>query len=166
MIACVDVDYKLNKACAAFVVFENWNSSTAYSQYKVIVNIVADYEPGNFYKRELPCIVKVLELVEEEVEAVVVDGYVWLSSDKKPGLGWYLYAYLKEKTAVIGVAKTEYRSGNIHVCEVFRGISKKPLYITAIGINLSSVAENIKRMHGENRIPSILKKADKLSKSW
>lgn len=166
MIACVDVDYELNKACAACIVFENWDSSAEYSQYKVIVDIVADYESGNFYKRELPCIVKVLELVEEEVEAVVVDGYVWLNSDKKPGLGWYLYTYLKETTAVIGVAKTEYHSGNINVSKVFRGMSKKPLYITAIGINLSSAAENIKRMHGENRIPTILKKVDKLSKSW
>ena len=49
--------------------------------------------------------------------------------------------------------------------EVLRGESKKPLYITAKGIDLHKAAEFIQKMHGDFRIPTLLKLVDSLGRS-
>jgi deoxyribonuclease V len=47
-------------------------------------------------------------------------------------------------------------------CEVLRGSSEKPLFVTAVGMPLSDAKQYISVMHGKNRIPSLLKKVDQL----
>ncbi len=58
------------------------------------------------------------------------------------------------------MAKTKFYNNTLNVAEIFRGKSKVPLFITAIGIDINSAAENIKNMFGENRMPNILKAID------
>jgi deoxyribonuclease V len=43
---------------------------------------------------------------------------------------------------------------------LLRGTSENPIYISAIGCELEEVVENIKRMHGKFRIPTILQILD------
>lgn len=163
MNACVDVYYYDNHAVAAGILFTNWTDSIPTAQYSAVIPEKEPYIPGQFYRRELPCILKVLERVSESVEVILIDGYVWLDNFKSPGLGWYLYDRLNRKIPVIGIAKSRYKRSNV-ANEVIRGNSRKPLYVTAVGIDQRLAAANIAQMHGKFRIPTLLKKVDQASK--
>ncbi|HKH44830.1 MAG TPA: endonuclease V [Thermoanaerobaculia bacterium] len=159
MIACCDVDYHDPGAVAAGLWFDHWSDSTGKAEVVLPIAEVAPYQSGQFYLRELPCLLAVLEK-GPPADLVVLDGYVWLG-DGQPGLGAHLYRALNEKVTVIGVAKTRY-AGVTLVRELRRRDSANPLYITAAGIDLSEAARHIAEMHGPYRIPTLLKKVDQL----
>ncbi len=166
MIACIDVDYNedgtaATKATAACVVVAGWGSGKATAEYVRTLTEVADYVPGQFYKRELPCALAVLELVEQPLEFVVVDGYVILDAAGTHGMGGYLYEALDRKIPVIGVAKNRFRSATAAI-EVYRGGSTRPLFVTALGVDPQAAANDIQRMHGDHRLPTVLKRVDRL----
>lgn len=155
----VDVDYRDFDATAALVAFEGWTDSKPVKVTHVNVSPIEPYVPGEFYKRELPCLLKVLESVKKdfEIDTIIIDGYVTLGKDH-PGLGYKLYEALGHFPPVIGVAKTKFKGADHE--EVLRGQSKSPLYVTAIGVCTPSAADFIKFMHGEFRIPTMLKLVD------
>ena len=160
--AVVDVSYKQNKAIAVSVLLKNYKEDKIISEYSSTITGIEDYKPGKFYKRELPPLLSVLNKVKENYELVIIDGYVWLGKDKG-GLGYHLYNSLDKKTAVIGVAKNPF-TNNTEAKTLVRGKSKKPLYITSIEIDIKSALKIINEMAGEDRIPNMIKYADKLSK--
>lgn len=163
----MDVGYDDTKANSASVTFQNWDDQTPISSNKIIINNIADYEPGQFYKRELPCLIQGLELYDlKEVDTIIIDGFVWLNSERKAGLGAYLFDALDKKIPIIGVAKRKFHGENIFMKMIERGKSKNPLFITAEGIDLNQAANLIKNMHGEYRIPTLLKEVDRLSREW
>jgi deoxyribonuclease V len=106
----------------------------------------------------------VLRKVTEPLTTVVIDGYVWLGTDKSPGLGAHLFRALDEQIPVIGVAKSRFKDST-YAYKAFRGYSKRPLYITAAGIDPEVATKNISHMHGKFRIPTLLKKVDFLCQS-
>ncbi|MBK6266140.1 hypothetical protein JKA74_13935 [Marivirga sp. S37H4] len=61
---------------------------------------------------------------------------------------------------MIGVAKNNFATINKLKREVYRGKSEKPLYITTKGIDLDEASANISKMHGDFRVPTILKLVD------
>ena len=63
---------------------------------------------------------------------------------------------------VIGVAKNRYAGTKAE--EVLRGKSRNPLFVTSAGISPVKAAGRIKHMHGEHRIPTLLKLADRLAR--
>jgi deoxyribonuclease V len=160
MIACVDVDYRDSEAIAVCVLFQTWDDGFSADEKVERIPKVAPYEPGQFYRRELPCLLAVLARVRESLEAVVVDGYVWLGDEQKPGLGAHLYEALGRTIPVIGVAKTRFMSAT--AAPVKRGKSERPLYVTAAGIDLEVAVRHIQNMHGRNRLPTLLKRVDRL----
>ena len=160
MILAVDVQYSGNIAFIAGITFEKWSSKFPENEFVSILNNIEDYEPGSFYKRELPCILELIEEHHLEQETIVVDGYVFLDGEKKPGLGKYLFDKLNGHTEVIGVAKRSF-SGIGKQYEIYRGDSIKPLFITTSG-QLDKAKKNITSMYGVNRIPVLLKRADQL----
>ena len=87
MIACVDVDYRDDHAVAACVLFRDWLDAEPAAEWTHRVAPVAPYQPGQFYRRELPCLLAVLAPRLGEVGTVVVDGYFWLRDEHSPGLG-------------------------------------------------------------------------------
>ena len=125
---------------------------------------MAPYAPGHFYQRELPCILQVLEKVQASLDAILVDGHVWLDDQGSPGLGAHLYRALEERVPVIGVAKTPF-GGSRGQRQVLRGQSRRPLFVTAAGMDLDVAAESVRRMHGAHRIPSLLARADQLCRT-
>lgn len=161
MIFAVDVQYEESCALAAGVLFPDWEKDEVESDRTKPIKDIAPYEPGSFYKRELPCILPLLAEVAIELEAIVVDGYVTLGPDSKPGLGMYLYEYLRREIPVVGVAKNRFKDTPA-ICEVLRGNSQNPLLVTAAGMPLTEAKQRIIRMHGENRIPTLLKRVDQL----
>jgi len=166
MLACVDVDYRGDEgpAVASCVVTEDWDSSESREEHVAVIPRVAPYTPGQFYQRELPCILLVLEKVQTPLDAILVDGHVWLDDEGTPGLGAHLYGALEEQIPVIGIAKNPF--GDSHgQRRVLRGQSHKPLFVTAAGIDVDVAAESVRRMHGAHRIPSLLTWADQLCRT-
>ncbi len=135
--------------------------------FHTYVDDVEPYESGSFYKRELPCILAVLKLVDlTDVEAIVVDGYVYVDDNERPGLGARLYAELDGAYPVVGVAKTSFRGVGESAVPVKRGASDVPLYVSALGVSLGHAASNIETMHGKFRMPTLLALLDRETKTW
>lgn len=165
MIVAIDVYYFQNKAKSVSIEFENWTDIEPNKIHISKIDCVEEYIPGLFYKRELPCIMEVLKNTKlEDIDCIIVDGYVHLDDYMKPGLGAYLYKELKEKIPVIGVAKKKFHENKILVKEVLRGESQNPLFISSIGIDLNEAKENIENMDGAFRIPTLLKILDQKTK--
>ncbi len=166
MIYCFDTYYKENYANTAVVGIKKWNDENPSFKMLEITHNINDYESGAFYKKELPCILSIIKNIDlnPQEDVLIVDGYVFLSDDKKLGLGGYLYNKLDREIPVIGVAKNNF----FNICnfkkEVYRGCSKKPLYITTVGIELEHAAKCIQSMSGAYRIPTILKYVDRLGR--
>lgn len=160
---CFDVYYYEGYAKACCIVFESGPAERVISLYSELVRPIRDYFPGKFYKRELPCILKVYEKVEENLDLLIIDGFVLLGKDEK-GLGGYLFESLDGKIPVIGVAKTFFR-GSSNYMEVYRGNSSKPLFVSSLGVDLDAAAAFIKNLKGDNRLPDILKRVDRLTRS-
>ncbi len=164
MILAVDVAYRKDAAIVGGILFRNWTADKPVKELVISCAVPDNYMPGQFYRRELPCIAALLEQVPEKLDCIIIDGFVYLGSDREPGLGKHLRDILDEEVAVIGVAKTEF-SETPESCEVLRGKSKNPLYVTADGINEERAKFLIKSMHGEDRIPTLLKYVDRLCKN-
>ena len=161
---CVDVDYRDSLAKAAAVLFHAWSDEVPAKEATVTIREVQPYQPGQFFRRELPCLVRVLDALRTRPDTVIIDGYVWLGSKDRPGLGAFLFETLSREAAVIGVAKRRFRDST-NAVEIFRGRSKSPLYVTTAGMDSSEAAGHIRSMHGGNRIPTLLKWVDRLSRS-
>ncbi len=162
MILAIDVHYREDFAKSASIEFDNWAEENILQIHETIIDEVEEYVPGEFYKRELPCLLQVIELSDREaIDLIIVDSYVVLNDDGKPGLGAYLYEALNKEIPVIGVAKKNFLSNTKNVREVLRGESQKPLYVSSMGIDIDEAAEKIKHMKGEYRLPEMLKLVDR-----
>lgn len=161
MILATDVQYAERGAKAAGLVFACWESDEIIQEIIRDIDSVAPYTPGEFYKRELPCLLELLKGLGKPVDAILVDGYVTLGKEANPGLGMHLYEAINGSTPVIGVAKKEF-IGTPEECRIFRGSGSNPLYVSAIGVPLEQAKSAITRMHGEFRIPTVLKMVDRV----
>lgn len=215
MIIALDSYYKDDICNTSLVMFANEKSSTPIYTDTIYTKVESEYIPGQFYKRELPGIEKILDkFIEEhedwwqEIDFIIVDSFVYLAADWEegeehedcvpikiwPGLGRYVGQYtlnhkIKNKyiigksfdkvIPVFGVAKS-----NFGLCDkqditgwVYRGESKNPLYVQTCwelgsrwdflseeDFTLEYAKEFVQNMHGENRIPTMLKEVDRLSR--
>lgn len=178
MIAALDVHYRDPAATAACVLFAAWTDAAPAAEHVARIAQVAPYEPGEFRKRELPCLLEVLRACAAPPEIVVIDGYAWLAKappdgasarrnaererKDRPGLGAHLHEAIGGKVPVIGVAKTAFEGAT--AVEVLRGTSAKPLFVTAAGMDAALAAAHIASMHGPHRLPTLLQRADRLSR--
>jgi deoxyribonuclease V len=159
----LDAAYDQSQAQAACVIFKSWTDEKPKGLVTAGVASPESYEPGAFYKRELPVLLAVLGRVAEPIAAIVVDGYVWLDALGKLGLGARLHEALERKIPVIGVAKTQFQ-GDSWSAEVKRGTSQRPLYVTAAGMDVDEAASAIRSMHGKHRIPTLLRHVDQAAR--
>lgn len=165
MLLALDVYYKGKDAKSVGVIFE-WEDATPKSVLVENITEVEDYAPGAFYKRELPCLLKVIDNIDiDMLEAIIVDGHVYTDNELNHGLGGKLFEALEKNVPVIGVAKTPFYKNESTVMEVRRGLSANPLYISAIGIDKEYAAQKILSMHGDFRIPTMLKSLDSITKN-
>ena len=162
LIACLDVHYVDPRAAAACVVLPSWQASKPEECVVRTIDNVMPYEPGAFYRRELPCIEEALNALSLVPEILVVDGYVWLGQGKK-GLGAYLFDARGSLGAVIGIAKTRF-IGAEPVGEVFRGQSRRPLFVSAVGMDLAEACAHVEEMHGKFRVPWAMSEVDRLAR--
>lgn len=162
--ALLDVHDQDPEAVVGCVVASNWLAELPVHEFRVGLDGVAPYVPGQFFRRELPCLLAALQRLDEPPGAVVVDGYVWLGDGTNPGLGAHLFAALGESIPVVGVAKTRFASCRV-AAEVMRGHSQRPLFVTAAGMRLQDGAQCVKSMHGPDRVPTLLRRVDRLCRA-
>ncbi|MFO0750699.1 MAG: endonuclease V [Myxococcota bacterium] len=166
-LACVDVDYRGDLAVAGCVLFERWEDAAPAATRVEVVHGVAAYRSGHFAERELPALLAVLASAPS-LAAVVVDGFVWLAPGV-PGLGGHLFERLERAVPVVGVAKRG-RPGlerDAPIARaVLRGRSARPLWVSAAGMALDDAVAAVERMHGEHRLPTLLKSVDSLARTW
>lgn len=166
MILAFDTYYDDHKAKTVCIQFEGWSATHAENSYTEILTHIEPYIPGEFFRRELPCILSLLRQADlRQAEAIIIDGYVYVNDDLQPGLGGHLYHALSGKVPVIGVAKSNFRGLDKMKLPLYRGESNNPLYITAIGMDPSQARDLIGQMSGPHRIPALLKSLDRLTRS-
>ncbi|MCB9668689.1 MAG: endonuclease V [Alphaproteobacteria bacterium] len=153
----LDVHYAHDRSVVAGVGVTSLDAAEGEEDVVVVWGAPADYEPGSFYKRELPLLLAFLH--GREVTGVVVDGFVWLGPDR-PGLGLHLHEALE--VPVIGIAKTGFHEADAVAVPVLRGDSAKPLWVTAVGVD--DAASVVAGMDGPWRIPTLVKRADRLGR--
>lgn len=175
MILALDSYYKDDICNTSLVVFEDVNSDKPLYTDTIYTDITSDYIPGEFYKRELPGIIKILEKLKwqkldiwNNITLIITDSFITLKNDDNEwdGLGAYLDKYLKsngENKTICGVAKSNFGYSHLISKNVYRGDSSKPLYVQA-SRHIKSVSWFIKNMHGKYRIPTMLKLVDQLSR--
>jgi len=163
--AFLDAAYGDQAAAVAGAVAESWDAKTAA---EILVRrfdaSLAGYEPGAFYKRELPLLLAIISEFDRPIEMIVIDGYVWLDATCLPGLGGHLFETLGRRIPVIGIAKTRYRNDTWSI-PVLRGGSRRPLFVTAAGIETKEAAECVRLMHGDHRIPTIVTLVDRAARN-
>ena len=162
MIVAFDVHYEGAHACVGAVLFDDWTEIEPTRSFVIDMPVPDEYEPGQFYRRELPCLLAAWDQIAEPVRTIVVDGYVWLAKGR-PGLGQHLYEALDGTVAVVGVAKNPF-ADNDAAQGVLRGNSRQPLYVTSSGLEPGIAAEAVSSMHGPHRMPTLLKLADQLAR--
>ena len=182
----IDTYYYLDKAKTVGVIFENWEDPEPLEIVSSWSESFGQYIPGEFYKRELPCI---MDLIQKKVpnikdyECIILDGLARLPGSASEGLGLHLESELEKVypdfrdapgnidiggPAIMGVAKTKFKGidEDDGTCKVYRGTAKNPLYTNTTWIKMSSAmaADYLKRMHGPYRIPTLLKILDRETK--
>lgn len=164
MIVFLDVDYRDKGAVAAAVLANDWADPAPAAEVVAPIGAVAEYVPGEFYRRELPCLLTVLDRCPAPPMLAVVDGYVWIGPDR-PGLGARLFDALGRTVPVVGIAKTCFRSAAGVAVPVLRGGSRQPLWVTTTEPDRASAAEAVRRMHGAHRLPTLVKRVDHLCRA-
>ena len=159
--AAVDVYYPASGgARAALVLAGDRAFAEIVAEKTAFVADVAPYVPGQFLRRELPPLRAVLTGTTG-LEVLVIDGYVDLDPEGRPGLG--AHAHAEFGFPVIGVAKTPFATAT-HAIPVVRGRATRPLYVTAAGLPVAEAAETVRAMSGEYRLPDALRRVDALSR--
>ena len=178
MIIAFDTYYYNGFSYTVGGVFKSWvDSDACYYVTSKRDCIDAEYKSGELYKRVLPCIMQCLSMIDiKNIDTIIVDGYVWLSEDGKElvkGLGARLYDEIVKKydinnICVVGIAKNPYHVKIPNCVEVEHGLdSKKPLYVTCSTPEFAEYYSIlIKKMHGDYRIPTIIKAIDSKTREF
>jgi deoxyinosine 3'endonuclease (endonuclease V) len=159
----LDVRYEGGRAAVAGVEFEHWSDRQPHDLTTATVPTPSEYFPGKLYKRELPCLLTLLRGKRTLFKTIIIDGYVHLQPPFEKGLGAYLADALPYPAAIVGVAKTAFKRADRFV-PVYRGCSRKPLYVSSWGLPLREAARQVERMDGKFRLPTLIKLADQLSR--
>ena len=157
---------------------------------------IAEYEAGNFYKRELPPVIDVLKEIKKQgynIDTIIIDGFVCMCEPDgityHKGLGARLKDYLLENNIdipVIGIAKHPYKwmykdtyfeyDNNIIKYEDFNKslkLPKKNMYITFSleykdDVKLQIVKEiyAMKKVQKDAKFSLLFTKIDQITKEY
>ncbi|MEM6771390.1 MAG: endonuclease V [Bacteroidota bacterium] len=163
MLLAFDAHYTDQRTKLVGAVFHDWTDAAPAELRTWTSGPAAAYQPGQFYRRELPLILDALKDFNlSQLQAIIIDGYVYLDGNGRQGLGGHLYTALKQQVPVVGIAKSYFRDTN--AAAVLRGKSNKPLYVTAYGMDQAQAAALVRGMAGPYRMPDILAAVDQATK--
>lgn len=161
---CYDADEAGSGGWVSAVAFGEFSDAAPLLSWTKRVENVSPYESGKFHKRELPCLLMALEDAPEPFDLVIVDAHVYLDDEGAPGLGRRLWEELQAKgiaSSVIGVAKKGFH-GLGDSSKAFRPGSERYLTVTSVGMPQIEAVRLVESMHGNHRIPTMLRLADAL----
>ncbi len=161
MIGVLDVGYRDDAAVVGCLAIAEFEDSVPADEWVVDAGPVGPYVPGRFWMRELDPLLRGLAAATSDLSVCVIDAYVDLGEEQTPGLGRVLHE--RAGIPVIGVAKSRYR-GTPRECEILRGSSGRPLFVTSADFDQGEAKECIQRMAGAGRIPAMIRRADQLSR--
>lgn len=164
-LAALDVAYAARDAGAA-AAWAGAPRATGAPPFETRVASLADvapYQPGAFYARELPALQAVLAAAPS-ADLLLIDGYAMLDASGRPGLGAHLFNALGGAIPVIGCAKSAFRGDDVSIA-VTRGAGRTPLHVTAIGLDPAAAAKLVAALHGDHRLPEIVKAADRAARA-
>ncbi len=121
----IDVGYDHETANAVGVGFLEIQSPKESFILHSTTKVSSEYIPGEFYKKELPAIMDLLQKNTHPLKLIFIDGYVWLG--KKKGLGAHLSESIGGSIPIIGIAKTKFHGAEESSAPVIRGKSTKPV---------------------------------------
>lgn len=165
----IDTYYTEENAYTVGVFFSKWDDTEPLKIIKRITKPEYPYVPGEFYKRELPCIMNLLGGVDfDSLSTIIVDGFVRIEKNGEmvSGLGEHLYDEVKDwGISVIGVAKSKFDGCENWSIPIIRKAGSKPLYVQGIGRYTDEMAASlIKGMAGPNKLPILLQRLDRETK--
>ena len=160
----MDVAYHPSCAVVGMVEFADWRTQRPDSKMSFITSAGRPYRPGQFYQRELPCLLAALAFCQKTYDHIVIDGYVHLKAPYVKGLGYHLFQKLGCGTRVVGIAKSPL-SLAVNTVATYRGKSIRPLLVSAAGMDEYEASKLVQRMHGDHRIPTLVRLADRLSRA-
>ena len=159
----VDVHYDGDGALAAAVAFDEWDSPEPSRTYTSRIAHVEKAARRELDLRELPCLLQLLRDHALEPDVIVIDGFVHLDAQETPGLGQHLHHALSGRTVIIGISKTSMTDTPAQF-EVFREEEARPLVVTCAGIDLGAAKARVRAMHGQRRVPTLLKLVARVAK--
>lgn len=167
--------YSDNDAYTVGILFLNWQDKKPQNIVSCHTSEFAPYIPGEFYKRELPGVLDLIDMIDmSEVGTIILDGFVWLP-DNTWGLGMHLWERLGflDRLNILGLAKTKFSGCEDNSLPIFRNKSTNPLWINTNHpdggkgkIGNQEAVERIKQMHGKGRLPDLLKLLDIETKKY
>ena len=87
MILAFDTYYFENRAKTVCISFDDWSNEGNYAVNSEIIEGIEEYVPGEFYRRELPCILSLLgKMAPDQVEAIIVE--ITGNNAKEIGVEW------------------------------------------------------------------------------
>ncbi|UZJ66351.1 endonuclease V [Sphingobacterium sp. KU25419] len=127
MLFAIDVYYYEDSTKIVGVLFD-WKDQVPQRFIVIQTDKADDYVPGEFYKRELPCLLKIINEVDiREMEAIIVDGHIYIEEGVY-GLGGKLYEALNQQVPIIGVAKNSFHSNKSTIKECIE-VKAKSLFM-------------------------------------
>jgi deoxyribonuclease V len=153
-----------SQAQVAAVAFDAWDAPEPTTTCLSRIAQIEKSTRGEPDLRELTCMMQLLREHRLAPELVLIEGFVQLDADEKPGLGQHLFQALGGATPVIGVSKTG-RPGLLSAqFEVMREDEAKPLIVTCAGLDIGAAKARVRAMHGRKRVPTLMKLAARLAK--
>lgn len=162
MIGIFDVGYDGEVARVGCVSVDSLLDDSSSNEWVVSGIRVEKYVPGEFWKRELPPLLAGIRSAPARLSVCLIDAYVDLGEERTPGLGRILHD--RTGLPVIGVAKSPFPGTPVE-CEVRRGSSRRPVFVTTAGYDLTDAKQQVVQMAGQGRIPTLLRRTDHLSRS-
>lgn len=163
----IDTYYRSEQeAYTVGIIFEEWDDKKPLSIVDDVNETFDRYIPGEFYKRELPCILRILNKINIlEFDSIILDGYIDLKDNEgniKPGLGRRLCSKINihDDLDIIGIAKSLYCRTDEISYKLVRN-SSKALYCQSLRGNS---LDFLKYLDGDYRIPTLLKLLDNKTK--
>lgn len=81
MVLAIDVHYRKDIAKAVGVLFELTDNEPKQILIEYLHGI-EEYVSGQFYKRELPCILQIITKVDlSQIEVIIIDGHVFIDNN-------------------------------------------------------------------------------------
>lgn len=159
----VDVSYTSDVAHVGLVLSRNGLFTDELELRCVEAQVTSDYVSGDFAKRELGPLLAALAGLPQLPRVVFVGAFVTLDPAGRPGLGARVHA--AGYPAVVGVAKSPFRTA-VHAIAATRGRSAtRPLWVTSVGVGPRDAAAFVTEMPGPYRLPDALRLADRLARS-